>query len=67
MDAHALDTPATADWTVNGTAMSAETVADAHLRWYAQRPEMLDAALDRIAPLLALLGRPGEMSADGAT
>ena len=67
VDAHALDAPATSDWTVDGSTVSAETVAAAHLRWYAQRPEMLDAALDRAAPLLALLGSSGEISEDEAT
>jgi hypothetical protein len=64
--AHGLDTPATDDWTIEDRTVTAATVAATHLEWYARRPEMLDAALERAAPLLALLGR-AETSAGEAT
>ena len=39
--------------------MSTTTVTAAHLAWYAERPEMLDAALTRIGPLRDLLAPAG--------
>lgn len=54
--AHGLDVPPTAGWTVDGAQVSVETVTEAHLAWYAARPEMLAAALERAAPVVALLG-----------
>lgn len=55
------------NWTVDGSAVTTATVAATHLQWHARRPEMLDAALERAAPLLALLDRPGGITADEAT
>lgn len=55
--AHGLDALPTTDWTVEGRALPTATVAAAHLQWYRDRPEMLDAALTRAEPLLRLLGR----------
>ena len=55
--AHGLDVPPTTDWTVDGRALPTSTVAAAHLQWYRDRPEMLDAALTRAEPLLRLLER----------
>ena len=59
--AHGLDAPATHDWTIDGRTVTTEEVAATHREWYARRPEMLDAALARAAPLLALLD-PGNSS-----
>ncbi|PKH42676.1 peptide ABC transporter ATPase [Nocardioides alpinus] len=50
-----LDAPATTAWTVEGREVSTGTVSAAHLAWYADRPEMLDAALSRVGPLRELL------------
>ena len=63
--AHGLDAPATHDWTIDGRTVTTEEVAATHREWYARRPEMLDAALDRAAPLLACWS--GEILAAGAT
>jgi hypothetical protein len=54
--AHGLDVPPTADWTVDGAPVPVESVTEAHLAWYAARPEMLAAALVRVEPIVALLG-----------
>ncbi len=54
-----LDTPATTTWTVAGERLSTATVTAAHLAWYAERPEMLDAALSRSGPLRDLLAPAG--------
>lgn len=51
-----LDASPTADWTIDGRTVATSSVTDAHLAWYLQRPEMLDAAVDRIAAQLELLG-----------
>ncbi|GAA1938513.1 WcbI family polysaccharide biosynthesis putative acetyltransferase [Nocardioides hwasunensis] len=59
--AHGLDVPATHHWTIDGRTVTAEEVAATHLAWYARRPEMLDAALERAAPLLE------DLEVDGAT
>ena len=64
--AHGLDAPATLDWTIDGRTATAATVAATHREWYARRPEMLDAALARAAPLLDVLD-PGNSPAGGAT
>jgi len=43
-----------------------DTVDATHRAWLSRRPEMLDAALERVAPLLALLA-PANSAGDGAT
>ena len=50
--AHGLDTAPTRDWTIDGRTVTTEEVAATHREWYARRPEMLDAALERTAPLV---------------
>lgn len=57
-----LDAAPTADWTVDGRAVSTATVEEAHLAWYAARPAMLDAALGRTGPLRELLAPPAGRS-----
>ncbi|MDO9381108.1 MAG: WcbI family polysaccharide biosynthesis putative acetyltransferase [Nocardioidaceae bacterium] len=54
--AHGLDVSPTTAWTVDGTTVTTEAVTDAHLAWYADRPDLLAAALDRALPIAALLG-----------
>lgn len=57
--AHGLDEVATTHWTLDGRAVARETVTAAHLAWYRERPEMLDAALARSGPLRELLAPGG--------
>ncbi|QCW51582.1 peptide ABC transporter ATPase [Nocardioides dongxiaopingii] len=68
--AHRLDVVPTSDWTIEGRTVTTEAVTAAHLAWYRERPEMLDAALERAAPLVELFGpggaNPGGSSGDGA-
>jgi hypothetical protein len=53
--AHGLGVPPTTAWTVDGAPVSTDEATAAHLAWYAARPEMLAAALERAQPLVALL------------
>lgn len=55
VETHGLDADATSVWTLDGEPLSTASVRVAHLEWYAGRPEMLAAALDRVEPLVALL------------
>lgn len=55
VEAHGLDAEPRDHWVVEGEAMAVDAAAEAHLAWYAARPEMLAAALDRAEPLVALL------------
>lgn len=48
-----LDTAPRPDWTVGGERLPAEVVREAHLAYYAERPALLAAVVDRMAPLLA--------------
>lgn len=57
--AHGLDVRPTSAWTVDGETVSVDEVTEAHLAWYAARPEMLAAALERVEPIVALLGAVG--------
>ena len=57
--AHGLDATSTTGWTIDGCPVTLSTVTAAHLAWYRERPEMLDAALTRVGPLVDLLV-PGE-------
>ncbi|MBL0749480.1 WcbI family polysaccharide biosynthesis putative acetyltransferase [Nocardioides baculatus] len=50
--AHGLDAAPTHDWTIDGRTVTSEEVAATHREWYARRPEMLDAALERAAPVV---------------
>ncbi len=53
--AHALSASPTSVWTVDGEPVTTDAVTAAHRQWYAARPEMLAAALERAAPLVDLL------------
>lgn len=50
-----VDSP-TDSWTVDGRAISAAEVEEAHLRWYEDHPDAVDAGLLRHADTLADLG-----------
>lgn len=58
--AHGLEAVATTDWTLDGRAVACSTVTAAHLAWYRDRPEMLDAAVSRVGPLRRLLATTGQ-------
>jgi len=62
VEAHGLDVPARPTWTLDGAPVSTAVVREAHLRWYAERPWMLDAALGRSVELRRQLGlsAPGD-------
>ncbi|NYF16919.1 hypothetical protein HDC37_001744 [Microbacterium sp. AK009] len=46
------------EWLVEGRPVDDAEVREAHRRWYAARPAFVDAALTRLAPLLARWRRP---------
>ncbi|WP_156459051.1 WcbI family polysaccharide biosynthesis putative acetyltransferase [Microbacterium sp. Leaf151] len=52
VDAWNLDAAPRPDWTVAGETLPAESVREAHLAYYAERPELLAAVVARMAPLL---------------
>ncbi|WP_460446246.1 WcbI family polysaccharide biosynthesis putative acetyltransferase [Angustibacter aerolatus] len=54
--AHGLDVAPRPDWVVGGRAVPDADVVEAQLRWYAEHPPVVPAALQRHAPLLQLLG-----------
>ncbi|WP_139977364.1 WcbI family polysaccharide biosynthesis putative acetyltransferase [Nocardioides litoris] len=54
--AHGLAATPTTAWTIEGRTVAVDEAAAAHLAWYAARPEMLAAALERAAPVVRLLG-----------
>ena len=54
--AHDLPVAPTLDWTVEGATVPTGAAAAAHREWYAARPEMLAAALQRAEPVAELLG-----------
>lgn len=60
--AHGLPDAPRPDWTVGGETLPTDDVRRAHLAWYAARPAMLDAALERSTALRGLLGlrAPGD-------
>ncbi|MCM3778319.1 WcbI family polysaccharide biosynthesis putative acetyltransferase [Microbacterium hydrocarbonoxydans] len=43
-----------AEWIVEGEALADTEVREAHTAWYAAHPEFVAAAVDRLAPLLAI-------------
>lgn len=43
-------------WKFDGEQLSQEQVRTVHMRWYADNPEFIDAALMRYAPLMDILG-----------
>ncbi|MGN7132713.1 WcbI family polysaccharide biosynthesis putative acetyltransferase [Rhodococcoides corynebacterioides] len=50
------EAPPALDWTVHGETRSADEVHRAQLRWYAEHPAVIDAAVDRHDDVLARLG-----------
>ncbi len=52
VDAWNLDDEPRPDWTVGGEILPAEAVREAHLAYYAERPELLAAVVARMTPLL---------------
>ena len=52
VDAWGLDAEPRRDWIVAGERLDPDAVVDAHRRWYAQHPEFVAAAVERLAPLL---------------
>jgi Polysaccharide biosynthesis enzyme WcbI len=57
IDAFGLDAEPTDDWTIAGERVPAAAVRDAHLRWYAERPEVVAAGLARHEDALRMLAR----------
>lgn len=53
--AHGLGVPPTTAWTVDERTVTRSAVEAAHLAWFRDRPDMLDAAEARTGPLLELL------------
>ncbi|WP_307449662.1 MULTISPECIES: WcbI family polysaccharide biosynthesis putative acetyltransferase [Microbacterium] len=54
VDAWDLDAAPRPDWIVAGETLPAETVREAHLAYYAERPDLLAAVVARIQPLLRI-------------
>jgi hypothetical protein len=55
-EAYGLPDPARPDWLVGGEPVPEAEVRDAHLRWYAQHPEVVEAGIARHAPALEAMG-----------
>ncbi|MCW0213911.1 MAG: WcbI family polysaccharide biosynthesis putative acetyltransferase [Pseudonocardia sp.] len=56
LDALDLNVAERPGWTVDGRALTEETVRDAHLRWYRAHPAWVEAGLERHADALRILG-----------
>ncbi|MEV4352582.1 WcbI family polysaccharide biosynthesis putative acetyltransferase [Actinoplanes sp. NPDC049596] len=56
LEAWNLDEPERSYWLVDGQAVEAEAVREAHLGWYARHPDAVRAGLARHADALRLLG-----------
>jgi len=54
VEAWNLDAEPRPDWIVAGETVPADTVRQAHLAYYAERPALLSAVVDRMAPLLRI-------------
>ncbi|SIS16139.1 WcbI family polysaccharide biosynthesis putative acetyltransferase [Microbacterium sp. RURRCA19A] len=52
VEAWDLDAEPRRDWIVAGERLDADTVAEAHRRWYVEHPAFVSAAVERLAPLL---------------
>ncbi|OZD33322.1 peptide ABC transporter ATPase [Rhodococcus sp. 06-1477-1B] len=52
VDAWNLDAAPRPDWIIGGETVAADTVREAHLSYYAERPALLAAVVERLAPLL---------------
>ena len=57
VQAFGLDAAPTDHWTVAGRRVEGQEVEEAHLGWYADHPDVVEAALVRHADTLRLLGR----------
>ena len=55
-DAYGLSDPPTDSWVVEGQPVSTAEVEEAHLQWYQDHPDAVDAGLDRHAETFAVLG-----------
>lgn len=51
-----LDATARTAWCLDGDTLAEEDVHDLQLRWYADHPEFIDAAIDRYGDLIEILG-----------
>ncbi|MCU1405433.1 MAG: peptide transporter ATPase [Glaciihabitans sp.] len=56
VDAYNLDTAAVGEWLVGESTVSTAEVRDAHLRWYADNPEVVEAGITRHRAALDVLG-----------
>lgn len=56
IDAFELAAEPVENWIIDGAAVDTETVRAAHLAWYAEHPDAIDAGLARHASTLAILG-----------
>lgn len=56
LDAFDLDAPARDEWLVGDDTVAQRDIAEQQLRWYAERPAVVDAALERYAELIDLFG-----------
>jgi len=55
-EAYDLAVPATSEWVVDGVGVTDEVVRDAHLRWYEQNPDVIDAGIARHRLTLDTMG-----------
>jgi hypothetical protein len=55
-EAYDLATPPTSHWVVDEVDVADEVVRDAHLRWYEQHPDVIDAGIARHRVALETLG-----------
>lgn len=54
VEAWSLPDPPRAHWIVEGVAIDDDEVRAAHTAWYAAHPDFVEAAVERLAPLLAV-------------
>jgi hypothetical protein len=56
IEAYDLPTPPTSEWVVDGVHVADDDIRDAHLRWYSEHPEAIDAGIARHRLTLETLG-----------
>ncbi|MET0989091.1 MAG: WcbI family polysaccharide biosynthesis putative acetyltransferase, partial [Glaciihabitans sp.] len=56
IEAYGLPASSTSDWSVDGVPVSDDDVHSAHLRWYEQHPDVIDAGIARHRPTLEAMG-----------
>lgn len=56
VEAYELDSLPESEWIVDGIRIADADVRDAHLRWYAQNPDVVTAGIARHRPTLVLMG-----------